>query len=95
MISKVGVRPVATSATTTHAKRDPAPEQPVSQTRYPDSFFAAQDVSSQVRRLTELLGDPPVRDSMGARDQWAVIDSATSAPKKKQTDSGVKARTPA
>ncbi|MBM4781645.1 MAG: hypothetical protein GQE15_28545 [Archangiaceae bacterium] len=95
MISKVGARPVVTSATTTQPKRDAAPQQPVSQTRYPDSFFAAQDVSSQVRRLTELLGDPPVRDSMGARDQWAVIDSTTSAPKKKQDDESLKARTPA
>lgn len=85
MISKVGVRPAVTSAGVTASKRE-TPQQPVKQTRYPDSFFAAEDLGASTRRLAALLGDPPVTASFGARDQWAAVDEAAKPSSKKQDD---------
>lgn len=87
MISKVGARPVLTSATTAQPKREPTPQQPPAHQHYPDSYFAAQDVDASVRRLTQLLGDPPLTTSFGARDQWAAVDEAAQPSKPKKTTS--------
>lgn len=90
MISKVGARRVLTSATTAQPKREATPQQQPANQRYADSFFAAQDVGASVRRFTQLLGDPPLTTSFGAREQWAAVDEAaqpsTSKTKKTSTE---------
>ena len=50
---------------------------------YGESFFAAQDLGTSVRRLTQLLGQPPLTSAFGARDQWAGVDEAAKPSTKK------------
>ncbi len=51
---------------------------------YGESFFAAEDLGASVRRLTQLLGQPPLTNAFGARDQWAVVDEAAKPPTSKK-----------
>lgn len=66
----------------------PAPAQPPAERGYGDSFFAAGDVAASARRMAELLGGPSLRDSLGASNQWAVVDEvageASGKPREKQ-----------
>jgi len=55
------------------------PEAPVarSQSSYGASFFAASDLAGQLHRFTQVLGDRPVQNAFGARDQWSAVDGVS------------------
>lgn len=73
--------PVASSA-----PRAPVGARPLSTRGYGDSFFTANDVAASVRRAAELLGGPPVANTLGTPDLWAVVDNV--AARQTRTTSG-------
>lgn len=56
-------------------------------TPYGESFFAAQDLESSIRRMKQLMGDAPLTNTFGARDQWARVDDAAKPSTEKAADS--------